>query len=70
MKEAIGGFTAGIAGTVLGYPLDLLKTRMQTATGSSGKHTHLLTLTLGIIHRGKRRAGDKMEHQHIFLSIF
>ncbi len=66
MKEAIGGFTAGIAGTVLGYPLDLLKTRMQTGTGSPVKHTHLLTLALGIIHRGKQRTADKIAHQPIF----
>ncbi len=30
--EALGGFSAGIIGTVIGYPLDLVKTRMQTST--------------------------------------
>jgi len=29
-QEAIGGLSAGILGTVIGYPLDLVKTRMQT----------------------------------------
>jgi len=29
--EAMGGLAAGIIGTVIGYPLDLVKTRMQTA---------------------------------------
>ena len=29
-EEAIGGFAAGIVGTLLGFPLDLAKTRMQT----------------------------------------
>jgi solute carrier family 25 (mitochondrial carnitine/acylcarnitine transporter), member 20/29 len=29
-EEALGGFAAGIVGTVLGFPLDLIKTRMQT----------------------------------------
>lgn len=29
-EEAIGGFAAGVVGTLLGFPLDLVKTRMQT----------------------------------------
>ena len=29
--EALGGLSAGIIGTVIGYPLDLVKTRMQTS---------------------------------------
>lgn len=31
-EEAIGGFAAGVVGTLLGFPLDLVKTRMQTQT--------------------------------------
>jgi hypothetical protein len=31
-EEAIGGFSAGVVGTLLGFPLDLVKTRMQTQT--------------------------------------
>lgn len=53
-NETIGGLTAGISGTVLGYPLDLLKTRMQTATASSVKNSNLLAVMLGVIHRGKK----------------
>ena len=30
--EAIGGLSAGIVGTIIGFPLDLIKTRMQTTT--------------------------------------
>ncbi len=33
--EALGGLSAGIIGTVIGYPLDLVKTRMQTSTLTS-----------------------------------
>lgn len=33
--EAMGGLAAGVIGTVIGYPLDLIKTRMQTSTKSS-----------------------------------
>jgi solute carrier family 25 carnitine/acylcarnitine transporter 20/29 len=29
--EMIGGASAGVVGTVIGYPLDLVKTRMQTS---------------------------------------
>lgn len=53
--ETIGGFTAGVAGTVLGYPLDLVKTRMQTATLSPGKNSsNLFVVMRGIIRRGKQ----------------
>ena len=34
-EEALGGFAAGIVGTVLGFPLDLIKTRMQTSSSSA-----------------------------------
>jgi solute carrier family 25 carnitine/acylcarnitine transporter 20/29 len=30
-EEALGGLSAGIVGTIIGYPLDLVKTRMQTS---------------------------------------
>lgn len=33
-EEVLGGLAAGVVGTVLGFPLDLIKTRMQT--GSAG----------------------------------
>ena len=35
-EEALGGLAAGVVGTVLGYPLDLIKTRLQTGTASGG----------------------------------
>lgn len=35
-EEAVGGFSAGVVGTVIGFPLDTIKTRMQTMT--SGNH--------------------------------
>ena len=36
-EEAIGGLSAGVIGTVIGFPLDLVKTRMQTGS-SKGKN--------------------------------
>lgn len=34
--EALGGLSAGVVGTVIGYPLDLVKTRMQTSSHGVG----------------------------------
>ncbi|CAJ1966304.1 unnamed protein product [Cylindrotheca closterium] len=31
-EEALGGLCAGVVGTIIGFPLDLVKTRMQTGT--------------------------------------
>ena len=31
LNDAIGGFSAGVLGTIIGYPLDTIKTRMQTS---------------------------------------
>lgn len=49
-QEAIGGLSAGILGTVIGYPLDLVKTRMQT-----GKKAEFGMIKIGsnIIKKGK-----------------
>jgi len=33
--EALGGLCAGIVGTVVGFPLDLIKTRLQTSGGTA-----------------------------------
>jgi hypothetical protein len=52
-NETVGGLSAGIAGTVLGYPLDLIKTRMQTATASTVNKSNLLSVVLDIIRRGE-----------------
>ena len=35
-EEAVGGLSAGIVGTVIGFPLDVIKTRMQTGTATEG----------------------------------
>lgn len=35
-EEAAGGLAAGIVGTVIGFPLDLIKTRMQTQNHGGG----------------------------------
>lgn len=49
-EEAIGGFAAGIVGTLLGFPLDLVKTRMQTQSSSpSGKQISTISLLLRIL---------------------
>jgi solute carrier family 25 carnitine/acylcarnitine transporter 20/29 len=35
-EEALGGLSAGIVGTVIGFPLDLVKTRLQTGSSKLG----------------------------------
>jgi len=35
-EEALGGLSAGIVGTVIGFPLDLVKTRLQTGSSHLG----------------------------------
>ncbi|KAL7482081.1 hypothetical protein ACHAW6_007775 [Cyclotella cf. meneghiniana] len=45
-EEAIGGFAAGVVGTLLGFPLDLVKTRMQTQDVSSSPKSKLSPLSL------------------------
>lgn len=35
-EEAIGGLSAGVIGTVIGFPLDTIKTRMMVSSGSHG----------------------------------
>lgn len=44
-EEALGGLSAGIVGTVIGFPLDVIKTRMQTGAvqkGVVGVASHIL----------------------------
>ena len=48
--ETIGGFCAGVTGTIIGYPLDLVKTRMQTATSN---HGNMLSVGLKVVRRGE-----------------
>lgn len=35
-EEALGGLSAGIVGTIIGYPLDVVKTQLQTNRSSAG----------------------------------
>jgi len=44
VEEALGGFSAGFIGTILGYPLDVIKTQMQV----SGENRN------GVLTTGKR----------------
>jgi solute carrier family 25 carnitine/acylcarnitine transporter 20/29 len=46
-EEAAGGLSAGIIGTVLGFPLDLIKTRMQTQSVSAG----ILSTGRSVVHK-------------------
>eukprot|EP00978_Attheya_sp_CCMP212_P022787 scaffold68547_cov59-Attheya_sp.AAC.6 len=48
-EEAVGGLSAGIVGTVIGYPLDLIKTRMQTS--SATQSTGIMRLGLNIANQ-------------------
>jgi solute carrier family 25 carnitine/acylcarnitine transporter 20/29 len=38
-EEALGGLSAGIVGTVIGFPLDLVKTRMQTGGAATANQS-------------------------------
>jgi len=46
-EEAIGGLSAGILGTIIGFPLDLIKTRLQT--GSSQGRQSILSVGKEIV---------------------
>jgi solute carrier family 25 (mitochondrial carnitine/acylcarnitine transporter), member 20/29 len=39
-QEALGGLAAGIIGTIIGYPLDVMKTRLQTSSSHSGTYNN------------------------------
>lgn len=47
--EAVAGFNAGVVGTVLGFPLDSIKTRMQTTHSSMFKASRLIFKENGIM---------------------
>lgn len=47
-EEALGGLSAGILGTVIGYPLDVVKTRMQTGTT---KQTSIFSVGRSIVKK-------------------
>lgn len=44
--EALGGLAAGVIGTVIGYPLDLVKTRMQTSSIGASANGNALNKNL------------------------
>jgi solute carrier family 25 carnitine/acylcarnitine transporter 20/29 len=46
-EEAVGGLSAGIIGTVIGFPLDTIKTRMQTQSVSAG----IISTGNSVIHK-------------------
>ncbi|MGK3742491.1 MAG: solute carrier family 25 carnitine/acylcarnitine transporter 20/29 [Bacillariaceae sp.] len=48
-EEAIGGLSAGILGTLIGFPLDLIKTRLQTGSSSLGQRQSILSIGKGIV---------------------
>lgn len=62
VEEALGGLSAGIIGTLIGYPLDVVKTRLQTGMASSSSSSSSLggggqqrqQGTGGILSIGKR----------------
>ena len=47
-EEAIGGLSAGVLGTIIGFPLDLIKTRLQTGS-SSGPPQSIISIGKGIV---------------------
>ncbi len=47
VNEVIAGCAAGVIGTIIGFPLDTIKTRMQTSLGS----TVSMHETAGILYR-------------------
>jgi solute carrier family 25 carnitine/acylcarnitine transporter 20/29 len=48
-EEAIGGLSAGVLGTIIGFPLDLIKTRLQTGSSSLGQRQSILSIGKGIV---------------------
>ncbi len=52
-KEAVAGAAAGVTGTLLGFPLDTLKSRMQSAGSSGGLlHNAAAVARSGTVYRG------------------
>jgi solute carrier family 25 (mitochondrial carnitine/acylcarnitine transporter), member 20/29 len=48
-EEALGGLAAGIVGTVIGFPLDLIKTRLQTGSGTGAGGAGMIHVASHII---------------------
>ena len=52
-EEALAGLSAGILGTVIGYPLDVVKTRQQTSSAASSSSRSILATASHIVrHEG------------------
>jgi solute carrier family 25 carnitine/acylcarnitine transporter 20/29 len=49
-EEAVGGFAAGLIGTVIGYPLDTIKTEMQTGGGAKNRSMYQVAKELLAAH--------------------
>jgi len=50
-EEACGGFAAGIVGTVIGFPLDVVKTRLQTGSSKYGQSQSIWSVAKSIVTR-------------------
>jgi solute carrier family 25 carnitine/acylcarnitine transporter 20/29 len=50
-EEALGGLSAGIIGTVIGFPLDVVKTRMQTGSVAKGTNTNIIAIGRSIVQQ-------------------
>jgi solute carrier family 25 carnitine/acylcarnitine transporter 20/29 len=48
-EEAIGGLSAGVIGTIIGFPLDVVKTRLQTGVVDSNQN--ILSIGRGIVRQ-------------------
>jgi solute carrier family 25 carnitine/acylcarnitine transporter 20/29 len=48
-EEAIGGLSAGILGTIIGFPLDVIKTRLQT--GVADNKQNIVSIGRSILHK-------------------
>jgi len=55
--QALGGLSAGVIGTIIGYPLDLVKTRMQTSKEVAGVGTARTTSMTKIFSRILKEEG-------------
>jgi solute carrier family 25 carnitine/acylcarnitine transporter 20/29 len=66
-EEALGGLSAGIVGTVIGFPLDTVKTRMQTGVPIT---TTSSTLLKGNNNNNLWQVARSVVQQEGFLSLY
>eukprot|EP00525_Craspedostauros_australis_P001551 CAMPEP_0198133522 /NCGR_PEP_ID=MMETSP1442-20131203/59609_1 /TAXON_ID= /ORGANISM="Craspedostauros australis, Strain CCMP3328" /LENGTH=296 /DNA_ID=CAMNT_0043794643 /DNA_START=120 /DNA_END=1010 /DNA_ORIENTATION=- len=50
-EEALGGLSAGVIGTVIGFPLDVIKTRLQTASNTGAASVSIFQVGNDIIKK-------------------